>query len=105
MSEFLRRLRAANIERDKEVFDNALASWSKSDWSCQFAGEAGELVGAISDKHRGKLVSREDIAEEAADALITLDLLCEAHGIDLMMATYRKFNRDSHKVGSKVELP
>ena len=27
------------------------------------------------------------------------------HGIDLLMATYLKFNRDSTKVGSKVELP
>jgi NTP pyrophosphatase (non-canonical NTP hydrolase) len=105
MSEFLDSLRAANIQRDKEALGNCLQSWTERDWACLFAGEAGELVGAISDAHRGKPVVPEDIADEAADVLVCLDLLCAAHDIDLIAATQKKFEAVSKKVGSRVFLP
>jgi NTP pyrophosphatase (non-canonical NTP hydrolase) len=77
----------------------------------EFAEEAGEVAGAIKKYLRaergiaGTTMTLADIADEMGDALISLDLVAGMLGIDLGLATSRKFNATSEKVGLKTRLP
>jgi NTP pyrophosphatase (non-canonical NTP hydrolase) len=107
---FLNELRKKNNERQ--------LLWAGSDTvselfrAVEFAGEAGELVGAVKKLHRqrngiiGNTVSEtelmENLVDEMGDVLITLDLLANCYGIDLEKATKEKFNKTSQKVSIDV---
>ncbi len=56
------------------------------------------------NQHRIKEHSRRAIADEAADVVIYLDLLCERFGIDLGEAVRRKFNQVSDRTGTDIKL-
>lgn len=69
----------------------------------EFAGETGELMEAIKKFLRvergimGSTATKQDIADEMGDVLISLDLLAAAMGIDLSEAVRSKFNATSEK--------
>jgi NTP pyrophosphatase (non-canonical NTP hydrolase) len=51
------------------------------------------------EKKKTKL--RQHLADEVADTIIYLDLLCASQGIDLEEAIKKKFNETSAKIGYK----
>jgi NTP pyrophosphatase (non-canonical NTP hydrolase) len=53
---------------------------------------------------KGSTATLEDVADEMADAIISLDLLAADMGIDLGEAVARKFNRTSEKYGLQTRL-
>lgn len=68
------------------------------------AGEVGELCNVIKKIHRGDFTLKEAnekelLADEAADVVIYLDLLCQKAGINLGNAIVNKFNKSSEKIG------
>lgn len=110
-----RALRLANVRRC-ETHYHPVAAWSLTDWLTCVAGELGELAGAIKNVRRREvetepnghaigLDDRREIADEAADTVIYLDLLCARAGIDLGDAVRRKFNEVSDKrLSSNIRL-
>lgn len=88
---FLTTLRAFVDERDWAQFHDP------KNLSMAVASEAGELValyrwvvGAESDAWSHQTENRSRVEDEAADVGITLLLLCERVGIDLVSAMERK---------------
>lgn len=106
-------LRAANASRCASSY-HPIEEWSLSDWLTATTGELGELAGAIKNlrrkeaegqsSHEIKPVERQELAYEAADVVIYLDLLCERAGIDLGEAVREKFNIVSDRVESDIKL-
>ena len=83
------------------------SDWTLTDWMTAVAGETGELANFIKKVRRGDFTideARRDIAFEAADIVIYLDILCANAGIDLQEAIMTKFNLTSEKVKSDVRL-
>ena len=93
----LQQLKQANPLRCEEAFGHRIEDWSSSQWSNAVAGETGELCNLIKKLERGDMVYTEDIAKEAADIVIYLDMLCQKQGIDLSRAIVNKFNEVSDK--------
>lgn len=100
----LSTLRTQNVKRCLTAFKKSLDDWSPAEWGCATAGETGELCNKLKKLLRGESVPTVEIADEAADVLIYLDLLCAALDIDLAAATVRKFNKVSRKKKSKIFL-
>ena len=101
-------LRAANIKRQIEWEGD-----EKTDLAfraLEVAGEAGELCEAVKKYLRaalgvaGTTATKEDIAREMGDVLISLDLLAIHLGIDLEAATAMKFNATSEKYGLHTRI-
>ena len=104
------------------------SDWSDSQWFQAAVGELGEYANLRKKLDRGDLGVTADemrsaydtevnlnssgeasevkrvLADELADTVIYLDLLCFRLGIDLGAAVMAKFNRTSHKVGSTIRL-
>jgi NTP pyrophosphatase (non-canonical NTP hydrolase) len=83
------------------------SDWSLNDWMTAVAGECGELANVLKKVRRGdftKESAMQQIADEAADIIVYLDLLTSVAGIDLGRAVMEKFNRVSERVGSNVVL-
>lgn len=97
-------LRFANVARCEKAF-HPLASWSPSDWAMATAGELGELCNLLKKARRGEAVDPLALADEAADVVIYLDLLCARIGIDLGAAVRRKFNIVSDRRKCDIKLP
>lgn len=80
----------------------------------EVAGEVGELANkakklvrlqrGISGTSEAEIDLLEAIAKEAADVVISLDLMCEDLGIDLGWAVTGKFDETSAKHGLKTLL-
>ena len=92
-----------------EKFGHTLESWSLTDWGCAVAGETGELCNVLKKVHRGDYTleqanERKLIANEAADVVIYLNLLCQRAGISLKEAIVEKFNSKSDEIGSSIKL-
>lgn len=100
----LEKLREINAERCK-AFGHTVNSWSPTDWACALAGETGELCNLIKKMRRGDRVGIDDVAKEAADIVIYLDLLCTRLEIDLEAAIVNKFNEVSDRVNSDIKFP
>lgn len=107
-------LRRANVERC-EAHYHPVDAWSLPDWMTAVAGEVGELAGVVKnirrrDEEGGNAHAigpdgPEELADEAADVAIYLDLLCARAGVDLGAAVRRKFNRVSdERLGSPIRL-
>jgi NTP pyrophosphatase (non-canonical NTP hydrolase) len=97
----LSQLRAASKKR-QHIFDDK--EWSLPEWGNATAGEVGELCNVIKKIHRGDYTLKEAnekelIADEAADVVIYLDLLCQKAGVSLLNAIVNKFNKSSEKIG------
>lgn len=74
----------------------------------ELLGEAGELANVVKKIERKKhgwiggimpLEHLEQLEDEMADVLITLDLLAKQYHVDLSLAVVKKFNHTSRKHG------
>jgi NTP pyrophosphatase (non-canonical NTP hydrolase) len=99
----LQRLKILNPERCKS-FGYTVWQMPVLFWSTALAGEVGELCNFIKKKEYGDKVNKIDIAKEAADIIIYLDLLCTHLEIDLEQSVINKFNEVSQRVNSKIKL-
>jgi NTP pyrophosphatase (non-canonical NTP hydrolase) len=93
------------------LFGHNIADWNPLEWSAAVAGEVGELCNVIKKLHRGTQVDRDgsplgsrQIAEEAADVVIYLDILMQRCGLDLATAIEQKFNSKSEEIGSTIKI-
>lgn len=109
----LMQLRAANHGRVETL--HGINDWSVLEWAGAMAGEAGEACNVAKKIKRvqtniakNKKEYRQDLtaqlAEECADTLIYLDLLCLRQGINLADAVRRKFNKVSRRYGFPQRL-
>ena len=103
------RLRKANETRHAEWPGNEKVDIAFR--TIEVAGEFGEVSEAMK-KHlraergiKGSTATMEDIADEMADAIISLDLLASDLGVDLGAAVARKFNKTSVKYQLNTRLP
>jgi NTP pyrophosphatase (non-canonical NTP hydrolase) len=111
------KIREMNLSRCEQW--HGIKSWSIMEWACAMAGEAGELCNVAKKIHRietgiamrasetepGAIkLQLADLAEEAADIFIYLDLVCASRGIDLEAAIIEKFNEVSESYGFKQKL-
>ena len=79
MSDILKQLKEASKKR-QHIYDDK--KWTLPEWGCALSGETGELCNVIKKIHRGDFTLKEAnekelIADEAADVVIYLDLLCQ----------------------------
>lgn len=101
-------LRKANQARQKEW--DSLAQITASYRACELAGEVGEACNIIKKLERERLGIKgsrgnvDDLADELADAIICVDLIAMAYGINLGAAVATKFNKTSEKVGLRNRL-
>lgn len=102
----LMQLRAANHSRVEAW--HGIYDWSVMEWACAMAGEAGEACNVAKkikrvqtniakNKKEYHQPLNEMLAEECADVLIYLDLLCLRQGINLADAVRAKFNKVSRR--------
>lgn len=107
------QLREVNVHRCKTSY-HPIEDWSLSDWMTAVAGEVGELAGVVKNIRRKDVdgashhaigpTEAQELAREAADVVIYLDLLCARAGVDLGEAVRDKFNIVSDRVGSDIKL-
>lgn len=107
-------LRGGNQKRLPEFRNNkgelshtGFNDWSLNDWATAATGEFGEACNVLKKVRRGDLTldeARPLLTQEIADAVIYLDLLSAACGIDLGHAVMETFNKKSEKVSSRVRL-
>ncbi len=96
-------LRDANVARQAEWCPEQVPDLSFR--GNELAGETGEVCNVIKklerERHgwRGTRDTKEHLAEELADVVISADLIAIAAGIDLNEAVEKKFNDTSEKVG------
>lgn len=101
-------LRDANRRRQQEWPGNEKADVAFR--AIELAGEAGEVAEAIKKFLRaergikGSTATREDVASEMGDLLVSLDLLADSLGISLGDAVRSKFNATSEKYGMRTYL-
>ena len=106
--DFLKQLSIANAQRDEKVFHH-FGKWQPVDWSNAIAGEVGELCNLVKKMKRlnieaDGLVKQTDLENEVADILIYLDIFCQTQGIDIRIATVRKFNAVSLRYNTDIFL-
>ena len=114
MNEPLTLDRLRSVNRSRAARWDPAGKWDLADRAVEMAGEVGELCNVIKKLSRARdgmpgnkhseAQLREMLAEEAADVLITLDLVCNQAGIDLTSSTRRKFNATSERVGFPERL-
>lgn len=101
-------LREANNSRQREWPGNEQADTAFR--AIELAGEAGEVCEAVKKFLRlkrgikGSTATREDIASEMGDLLVSLDLLAVDLGINLGEAVREKFNATSAKYGMRTYI-
>jgi len=103
-TDVLNQLKVANRQRCPSFGHGGIEGWTPTDWACAVAGETGEMCNLIKKLHRGDKIEIEEIADEAGDIVIYLDMLCQRLGIDLKNAIVNKFNKVSEKKGSDVTI-
>jgi NTP pyrophosphatase (non-canonical NTP hydrolase) len=98
-------LRRLNPERCK-AFGHAVTDMPITFWTTAVAGEAGELCNWVKKMERGDNIPaiKHEIAMEAADIVIYLDMLCFHQSIDLQGAIIKKFNEVSDRANSPIKL-
>jgi NTP pyrophosphatase (non-canonical NTP hydrolase) len=107
-------LREINRRRCDQWHDAETDSWTLGDWGNAFGGEAGELQNVVKKLRRHESGAsqayntpemeelQEKFAEEVADVLLYLDLLCWKAGASpesLLYALGQKFNLVSRAQG------
>jgi len=103
--DILKQLKEANKKRQGHY----PSGWDLPRWGNAVAGETGELCNIIKKIDRGDFTlkeanEKEILADEAADIICYLDLLCQEAGIDLGTAVVNKFNKVSQRKGSDVKI-
>ncbi len=102
-SHIFKSLRAANVARQKAWCPDEQPDLSFR--GNELSGETGEACNVIKklerERHgwKGSRDTKEHLAEELADIVITTDLTAIAAGIDLEKAIVEKFNATSEKHG------
>lgn len=109
MINIIKELNEVNAHRCAEVFKMPLESLHGTTLTNMVCAEAGELAGIVhkitSSCYPHSLIeNRKDLADEMADVLITLHLVAEKYGINLGEATRHKFNKDSLKKESTIQI-
>jgi NTP pyrophosphatase (non-canonical NTP hydrolase) len=102
--DILKQLKIANARRCPAWGHGGIDGWSLPEWACAVAGETGELCNLVKKIHRGDSIALRDVAHEAADIVIYLDMLCQRAGIDLGSAIVEKFNQKSAEINSPEKL-
>lgn len=103
--DFLDKLSKANEQRCPEFGHGGIKGWNLVEWGLAVAGETGEMCNLIKKHHRGDAgIHPADIAKEAADVVIYLDMLMQRMGQNLQDAVIYKFNEKSMEIGSPVML-
>lgn len=74
-------------------------------FALELAGETGELANKEKKLWRGEEVDRQELAEEAADVLITLMNYCNARGINLAEAFGAKVRIVEQRRRGKMKHP
>lgn len=110
------QLRAANLARLPQ-FKNGKgelahskadgSDWSLAQWCNAVTGELGETANIIKKIDRGDITldeARNSLADEIADIQTYLDILAYQAKINLGMATRRKWNAVSERIGSDLRL-
>jgi len=106
--DFLKTLRHANIERDKEWNPDKVISLSFR--GNETAGELGEACNILKKLERvelglvGSKSTPEALAEELADVMICIDLIAMEFDIDMIEAIRKKFNKTSSECNLNVFL-
>lgn len=101
-------LREANNTRQREWPGNEKADVAFR--AIELAGEFGEVSEAVKKLLRaqrgikGSIATLEDVADEMADAIISLDLLAGELNVNLGEAVSRKFDKTSEKYGLTTRL-
>lgn len=98
----LQSLASVNATRSEQAFGLKVEDWNLTDWACALAGEVGELCNFVKKQHLDGKDRTEEIAREAADIVVYLDLLCKRAGIDLQKAIIEKFNHVSSVRGVDI---
>lgn len=108
--DFLAKLRKLSVKRCNKCFF-PLEKWSLLEWAGAACGEAGEMANVAKKIRRLDCRDEEipityldDLGDEAADAIIYIDLMCARAGIDLQEVIKRKFNQVSNSVGFRERL-
>lgn len=108
MTDFLQKLRAANIARDRQWNpDNLLTLTFRGN---ELAGEVGEACNILKKIERERLglvgsrASLAALAHELADILICVDLIAMEFNLDLEPAVRSKFNNTSAERNLTVKL-
>lgn len=102
------RLRAANLTRQNEWDKDGKIDLSYR--GNELAGEVGEACNVIKklerERHgiRGSRATVEQLGDELADAIICVDLIAAAAGLDLGAAVKRKFNATSEKYDLRTRI-
>lgn len=87
------------------AFGHEIEDWSWPQWGNAVAGEVGEMCNLIKKIDRGDTdISIDDIANEAADIVIYLDLLCQSFEINLQNSIVNKFNEKSEQIKSDIKI-
>ena len=110
-------LREVSLTRCNRWHPGGVYDWTLSDWGVAAAGELGEACNVIKkinrlrDKITGNkaneldLISLKlDLAEELADAVISIDLIASRVGLALDQAIIKKFNEVSIREGFSERL-
>lgn len=101
-------LRKANIARAEEW--NQGREISLEFRGLELGGECGEALNIIKKLVRermglvGSRATTEQLAEELADIVICVDLICMDEDIDLLEAVVKKFNKTSLERGLRTRL-
>ncbi len=99
---------AANRLRCERDFKRQLGTRDAHDSMAHgVAEEAGEVAGKVRTLlgfSERKKATVEDLADECADLVSYVDLLCQSFGAPLVEALVRKFNRVSERSGSDVRI-
>lgn len=106
----LAELRLANVFRNEEWFKGERVFIPLSFRATELAGETGEACNEIKKLERTNLglvggkESLDDLADELADVMISVDLIAMDLGIDLSESIARKFNKtsDKHGMGTRI---
>lgn len=105
----LEALNHANKRRQEEWPGNDKADIAFR--ALEVAGEFGEVAEAVKKYLRaergiaGSTATKDDVAREMGDAIISLDLLAQELGIPLYAAVPWKFNQTSRKYGLQTMMP
>lgn len=110
-TDFLLRLREANIVRDREYRGKTGGEPLPLLFrTTELAGEVGELLNVIKKLERerlgwsGKRATREMVLEEIGGVMAVLDLLAMQLDIDLATATTDEFNKVTDRLGLGTRL-
>lgn len=101
-------LRGANRRRQQEWPGNEQADVAFR--AIEVAGEAGEVAEAVKKFLRaergikGSTATKDDVAHELGDLLVSIDLLADSLGINLNDALRNTFNDTSERYGMRTYL-